>query len=266
MIRFDTIVFGSLFIVSLIFYLLGFEVPIELVIVFFTIPVLMYIISLEIVNYYLYQFFGIGKWINPIIKLSILLIKLDGVEKLGETKRIISYLNNEFEPETAKVKLIYYKKQFNKSHNLEEIFERINYSTNTSNKVRILQHLIKIALSDRLLSDKEEKFIKMVAQRMSIPQFTLKAILALHTYVTEQDIKNQRLRTPNSSSYRVSKAYQVLGLDDNASFEEVKEAHRELVKIYHPDKLLKSEKNKEFAKQQFQAITDAYNLLKQKLA
>lgn len=264
--RLGTIIIGGLFSFLLFLFLVGFDIPMEIIIAFGVFLIITLVASIEIVNYYTYQLFGIGRWIHPFIKLSIILIKLDGVERASETKRMVSYLNNEFELETAKIKLIYYKRQFKKRHNVKDIIEEINYSSNTTDKVRILQHLIKIALTDRLLSDKEKNFIENVAKRLKIPSSTLKAILNLHTYVTEEDIKHQQFNRPSASSFIESKAFQILGLEEGASFEEVKDSYRDLVKIYHPDKLLKSERNNEFAKQQFQAITDAYNLLKEKLS
>ena len=136
---------------------------------------------------------------------------------------------------------ISYKEINNSLINL--IFEQINYNSSTTDKVRILQHLVKVALSDRLLSDKEAKFIKLVAKKMNIPQFTLNAILNLHTYVTEEEIKNQQFAKPKVN-YSLQKAYSILGLESAASINEVKDSYRELAKLYHPDKQRGSKKSK----------------------
>lgn len=213
------------------------------------------------VNSFKDQPFGYALWVNPTLKLSILLIKLDGVEKISETKRIIKYLNNEFDPVTVKYKLRFYKKQLRIEQNINAICDKIRNSNSSTNKVRVLQHLIKLALTDRLLSDKELEFLEKVTREIGLHKRTLRAILELHVYITEEDIRNQKLNKSyvNSSSH---KAFSILGLDTTATQEEVKDAYRSLVMLYHPDKASKKDKNSGQAKIKFQAITDAYQFLK----
>jgi len=56
----------------------------------------------------------------------------------------------------------------------------------------------------------------------------------------------------------VIKAFRLLGLSNEAGFEEVKRQFRELSKLYHPDKNVKGDPA------QFLAIKEAYDLLKEK--
>jgi DnaJ-domain-containing protein 1 len=210
------------------------------------------------------QPFGYAFWINPILQLSIMLIKLDGVEKISETKRIIKYLNNEFDPVTVKFKLRFYKKQLKIEQNIQAACETIKETNTTKDKVRLMQHLIRLALTDRLLADQEKVFLEKVTKKIGLPKSTLNAILQLHIYVTEEDIRNQKINK-SYVNFSQQRAFSILGLDTNAKMEEVKEAYRSLVMIYHPDKLQKSERNKEQAKTKFQAITDAYQFLKNEL-
>ncbi len=51
--------------------------------------------------------------------------------------------------------------------------------------------------------------------------------------------------------------YQVLGLKDGASLEEIKKAYKDYVKHYHPDK----HGNSEFFKKRFQEVQEAYDYL-----
>ncbi len=48
--------------------------------------------------------------------------------------------------------------------------------------------------------------------------------------------------------------YQILGLNDGASLEEIKKAYKEYVKHYHPD----MHGNSEFFKERFQDVQEAY--------
>ena len=52
--------------------------------------------------------------------------------------------------------------------------------------------------------------------------------------------------------------YQVLGLNDGASLEEIKKAYKKYVKHYHPD----MHGNSEFFKKRFQEVQEAYDYLK----
>jgi len=133
--------------------------------------------------------------------------------------------------------------------------------TTSHQKLKIIHRLIKISLADRLMSDKENAFLLKASKKIGIHQKTFQAILNLHTYVTEEDIRNQQTAKP-AVNHGLTRAYSLLGLETTASFDEVKSAYRELVKIYHPDKQRGSKKSLELAKAQFQAISSAYTLIK----
>ncbi|RLD17856.1 MAG: J domain-containing protein [Caldiserica bacterium] len=54
-------------------------------------------------------------------------------------------------------------------------------------------------------------------------------------------------------------AREVLGLPEEATFKEIKDAYRELVKKYHPDKCRK--KDKEFCEEKMKEINKAYEII-----
>jgi DnaJ-class molecular chaperone len=56
----------------------------------------------------------------------------------------------------------------------------------------------------------------------------------------------------------IVEAFRLLGLSNEASFEEVKQQFKQLSKLYHPDKTIKSDPA------QFMAIKEAYEILKEK--
>ena len=61
----------------------------------------------------------------------------------------------------------------------------------------------------------------------------------------------------------ISKQCKILGLLDDASFEQIKKKYRKLVLLYHPDKLTKEpdDENKEAKIQYFKDISEAYTYL-----
>ena len=55
--------------------------------------------------------------------------------------------------------------------------------------------------------------------------------------------------------------YQILGLQRNATPEEVKKAYRKMALKYHPDRNSESEQSKKIAQRKFQDVSDAYSVL-----
>ena len=58
-----------------------------------------------------------------------------------------------------------------------------------------------------------------------------------------------------------SKYYQLLGLASDASPEEVKQAYRDLVKVWHPDRFAHDERLRLKAQEHLKEINGAYELL-----
>jgi curved DNA-binding protein CbpA len=56
--------------------------------------------------------------------------------------------------------------------------------------------------------------------------------------------------------------YEILGLQANASLQEVKQAHRKLAKTWHPDRFLNNPHQKQEAEEKIRQINQAYEALK----
>ena len=55
--------------------------------------------------------------------------------------------------------------------------------------------------------------------------------------------------------------YQILGINRNATPEEIKKAYRKLALKYHPDRNAESEQTKKIAQRKFEDVSDAYSVL-----
>ena len=64
-----------------------------------------------------------------------------------------------------------------------------------------------------------------------------------------------------SEAFDIHYAYNLLGLEPGASQLEVKQAYRQLVKIWHPDRF-RDQKQKQEAEEKIKKINEAYNQLK----
>jgi len=82
----------------------------------------------------------------------------------------------------------------------------------------MLQLLFRIALADGRLQKNEEIFIQNIASAFEMSDMEYQQIKAL--YIKQND-----------------QAYNILGVDRNASDDDVKKAYRKLVREYHPDRM-----------------------------
>jgi len=65
----------------------------------------------------------------------------------------------------------------------------------------------------------------------------------------------------NNDRARNRDYYKILGVDKNASADEIKKAYRKMALKYHPDRNAESEESKTIAQRKFQDINDAYAVL-----
>ena len=79
---------------------------------------------------------------------------------------------------------------------------------------------------------------------------------------TDSDPEKEASRQQEKSEARPKDPYQVLGVDRNATREEIQSAYREKVKQYHPDRVSQlGEELQEMANRKFVEIKDAYDTL-----
>lgn len=130
--------------------------------------------------------------------------------------------------------------------------------------------LFKIAAADNFFSDAEDAYINSVADYIHYDKEKIRSIRDHYIRIGVTEKKTYRRSYSSSSSYSssmssyyTSKAYKILGVDKNASADEIKSAYRTLVKKYHPDKYAtQGIEAMEKAEEQFQIITDAYEIIK----
>ena len=204
---------------------------------------------------------GIGSRVKTqnLLKLSAELIKADGRVLLKEKSIIKTQLIKDFPYLIANKRFKKFEKYLAQDNDLNPIYrDLIKYDNRY--RVTVIRDLVKIAAIDNYLTEKEEVFLQELVQRIGLSQRLLKSILSLHFYVHENEKNNSSSEIKNDKN-SLNRYYSILGLETNSSLEVVKKAYRDLAKIYHPDKV-RNKDSKEKAKQQFQAITEAYETIK----
>mgnify|MGYP000456982950 CR=1 FL=1 len=89
---------------------------------------------------------GFTFWINPILKLTSVLVKIDGRILEKENKRVNTYLLNEFESFTGRRKMRLFTKYLQKEIAVNSIFEEINDSYENKEKIQVIMKIISIIL------------------------------------------------------------------------------------------------------------------------
>ncbi|MBK7149133.1 MAG: DnaJ domain-containing protein [Bacteroidetes bacterium] len=107
----------------------------------------------------------------------------------------------------------------------------------------VLNFLLEVAAADDFVNPKEMRCIHRIAKYLGVNEADFKAL--------QEDFMSR------------SNPYAVLGLNEDASPEEVKAAYRKLTLKYHPDKQTHAAQH-EAQKQKFLAVRRAYELLQKR--
>lgn len=133
-----------------------------------------------------------------------------------------------------------------------------------SKRSQILYFLTGLAMQDGQLITNEYAILKEITPLLGLTQKDLDAIIATYNFKKEENTGSQQQSSEKhvNRSARVEIAYQILGIPFDASIQEIKAAHRKLVKLHHPDRFAnESIEQITLATERFQKIQDAYELL-----
>jgi DnaJ like chaperone protein len=197
-----------------------------------------------------------------IISLLGIIIKADHDIQFSELDKarftIKRYFKTKKEQETA-----YYRVEFavksQSDYNLKEICEDINKHMNYSAKSELIMELLAVGFADKEINEIEYRIIKDIAAKLQIKDIEFKSIYAIfmqkynHGYYNDNhpqqwneaenredyNTKNQgdknRKFGQQTKKMTTNDAYDILGVEDKASDEEVKKAYRAMAVKYHPD-------------------------------
>ena len=201
-------------------------------------------------------------WLKSMVEIVVLVARADGSISRAEQSVILKSFNKQFGFYRAKkANRLFSELKDSKEIDLKTSCRRLNEVFETSNATIFMDVIVNVAVADQFLSKSEEDLLHQLATYLGLHKNSLKAILARKRFISERVRENKKSEPIRVSG--LSKAYELLGLEEGDSFAQVKKAYRDLAKIYHPDKAGEI-MDKKYAKAQFQVISEAYNLIKKR--
>ena len=179
-----------------------------------------------------------------LLVLSAAVMKADGSVKKSELDYVKRFFLTNFGQERAEKYILMLREILKQDIQVYEVSQQIGRFMDYSSKLQLIHYLFGIASSDGSTHENEVDVISIIAKYMGISSSDFQSIKAMFVQ-------------------QVDSAYKILGIDSNATDDEVKKAYREMAKKYHPDKVAYlGEDVRKSAEQKLQEVNEAYEKIK----
>jgi len=207
------------------------------------------------------------------LKFAIIIFNSDKKITESELTRVEKYMGSEYDEEIGHASKKFIEKYRLKQYKISSTCSKL-YSLKHSHKLQLIYQLFALAYSDGILLKNEEQIILQISNELNINSLHFKNIKAM--FSKSKKTKSQSSGNASYSSQKNKRkyksffagssfAYLELGVSSNISAGEIKIVYRNLAKKYHPDKWVGASKNEQKkAKEKFQRINNAYELIKKK--
>ena len=184
-------------------------------------------------------------FISVLLVLSASVIKADGRVLKAELDYLKDFFNRQFGNRFTVHHLQYLKEVLERpSIDIVQICSQLRYQTTEEVRIQLIHYLFGIAKADSTVSDYEMDAIYRISRQLHISEADF------------QSVKNMFYHNPQSD-------YLILGIDENATDEQVKKAYRQMAIKFHPDKVQNmGEEVKKAATEKFQKVQEAYENIK----
>lgn len=206
-----------------------------------------------------------NEFTHVIILFASAIIKADGKINQRELDIVEERLARDFSPQ----KVRQYMKNLNvclgKSVRIDAVCNKIKHQLDHPTKIQLIHFLTAIAVSNGRLIDSEYKLLRSIALGINLPDKSFQSVLAMFNFQRESYQRSYQRPTGNTTGYKLKQAYRILEITETASDQDIKKAYRKLAKVHHPDRVIHlGEEFQKIAKEKFQKLSDAYELVKEK--
>jgi DnaJ like chaperone protein len=182
------------------------------------------------------------------ISLLILLaavMKADGKVMQSELNYVKAFLVQRFGQDSANEALKMLRDLLKQDIAVQKICAQIKTRLDYPSRLELVHLLYGVANADQYVHEKEVLLIDEICYYLGISSADQKSIKSMFVKSTKS-------------------AYDILGVEDNATTDEIKKAYRNLAKEYHPDKVSYLGNDiKKSAEEKFKKINDAYETVKE---
>lgn len=171
-------------------------------------------------------------------------MKADNELKKSELEFVKRFLIDNFGTNYAKQRMELFKKILNQDINVKEVCTQIKTHMDLNSKIQLIHILFALSKADNEIHKNEITIICDIANLVGINNSDFNSIKAMFI--------------PNTKA-----AYEILGLNSNATDLEIKTAYKKMAIKYHPDKV--SHLGNDFSKiaeEKFKSINEAYQKIK----
>lgn len=187
---------------------------------------------------------GRGDFMFSLTVLATAVMKADERIMRSELDYVKEFLKQNFGLEATREAMQMIKKLSGQDIPLTEVCTQIRYNMDSATKSQLLYFLFGIARADSVVSDTEIRILENISDMLGIGRTYFNSIKSMY----HNDLES---------------AYQILGIDKQASDEEVKKAYRKMALENHPDKLSHlGEDVRKAAEEKFTQINVAYEKIK----
>lgn len=182
-----------------------------------------------------------------LMALSAEVMKADGKVLKSELNYVKDFFTRQFGNQFSAQHLQTLKKFLDGQEvPLQRICNDIRVRLQPEVRLQLIHYLYGIANADATVSESEVRVIDRIANFLGL------------SHVDVESIKNMFYRNTESD-------FKVLGIEPNATEDEVKKAYRKMAIKFHPDKVSQlGEEYQKGAKEKFQEIQNAYENIKKK--
>lgn len=182
-----------------------------------------------------------------LMALSAAVMKADGKVLKSELNYVKAFFTQQFGSQYSGQHLQTLKRFLDSNEiPLQRICQDIQARMQPAVRTQLLHYLFGIAKADGDVSESEIKVIRNISNMLGVSIADFESIKAMFYRDVDSD-------------------YKVLGLDKDATDDEVKKAYRKMAIKFHPDKVEQmGEEYQKGAKEKFQKIQDSYEAIKKR--
>jgi DnaJ like chaperone protein len=182
-----------------------------------------------------------------LVSLTAAVMRSDGKTTRSELDYVKDFFIRQFGVEKTKQDLLMLREALKQDIPLDRICAAARGKMNYHSRLQLLHYLFGIAYADGSLSSAEQNLLMRISTFLEISPVDFRTVGAMFGGTTAP----------------ANRSYEILGVERNATEEEIKKAYRQMALKYHPDRVTHlGEDVRKAAEEKFKKIQEAYEMVK----